>query len=109
VNTLALRPLRLPDSASLFAGLVGTALLGLMIVQEPLLAFAAVFAVALAVAILAVPDLATFAVVFLIYTNAAAVAVKYHDLPYTAGIVIPGLVRWRSWPFRTSPPSPSSS
>ena len=92
MNTLALRPLRLPDSASLFAGLVGTALLGLMIVQEPLLAFAAVFAVALAVAILAVPDLATFAVVFLIYTNAAAVAVKYHDLPYTAGIVIPGLV-----------------
>jgi putative inorganic carbon (HCO3(-)) transporter len=92
VSTVALRPVRLPDSASLFAGLIGTALLGLMIVQEPLLGFAAVFGVAMAVAILAVPDLATFAVVFLIYTNAAAVAVKYHDLPYTAGILIPGLV-----------------
>jgi putative inorganic carbon (HCO3(-)) transporter len=92
MNALALRPLRLPDSASLFGGLVLTALLGLMIVQQPLLGFGAVFGLALAVAILAVPDLATFAVVFLIYTNAAAVAVKYHDLPYTAGILIPGLV-----------------
>jgi putative inorganic carbon (HCO3(-)) transporter len=92
VSTLALRPLRLPDSASLVGGLLLAALLGVMIVQEPLLGFAAVFGLALAVAVLAWPALATLTVVFLIYTNAAAVAVKYHDVPYTAGIVIPVLL-----------------
>jgi putative inorganic carbon (hco3(-)) transporter len=92
VSTLALRPLRLPDSASLYGGIVAAALLGLMIVQQPFLAFAAVFALALAVAVLVRPELATFAVVFLIYTNAAAVAVKYHGVPYSAGILIPGLL-----------------
>jgi putative inorganic carbon (hco3(-)) transporter len=92
VTTLAARQLRIPDSASLFAGLVVSALLGVMIVQQPLLGFAAVFGIALALAVLAFPDLAIFAVTFLIYTNAAAVAVKYHDVPYTAGILIPGLL-----------------
>jgi putative inorganic carbon (hco3(-)) transporter len=92
VTALAARQLRVPDSASLFAGLVVSALLGVMIVQQPLLGFAAVFGIALALAVLALPDLAIFAVTFLIYTNAAAVAVKYHDVPYTAGILIPGLL-----------------
>jgi O-antigen ligase len=92
MTTLALRPLRLPDSASLFAGLVVSALLGLMIVEQPLLGFAAVFGVAMAVAVLTFPDLATIAVTFLIYTNAAAVAVKYHDVPYTAGILVPSIL-----------------
>jgi putative inorganic carbon (hco3(-)) transporter len=92
VTTLAARPLRIPDSASLFGGLVVSALLGVMIVQQPLLGFAAVFGIALAFAVLAFPDLAIFAVTFLIYTNAAAVAVKYHSVPYTAGILIPALL-----------------
>jgi O-antigen ligase len=56
------------------------------------LGLAAIFALAFGVAILTWPDLATTAVVFLIYTNAAAVAVKYHAMPYTIGVVIPGLL-----------------
>jgi putative inorganic carbon (HCO3(-)) transporter len=92
VTTIAARQLRVPDSASLLGGLVISALLGVMIVQEPLLGFAAVFGVAMAFAVLAFPDLAIYTAAFLIYTNAAAVAVKYHDVPYTAGILVPGLL-----------------
>ena len=92
MTALALRQQRLPDSVTLVGGLVATALLGFAIVQQPFLGFAVVFAIAVAVTVLARPDLATFAVVFLIYTNAAAVAVKYHGVPYTAGVVIPVLL-----------------
>jgi len=92
MTAYAERQLGVPPGAALFGGLIAAGAVGLMIVQQPILAFAAVFALALGVAILARPDLATFAVVFLVYTNAAAVAVKYHGMPYTIGIVIPALL-----------------
>jgi O-antigen ligase len=92
VTAYAERQLGIPPGTALIGGLIATAALGLMIVQQPFLAFAAVFALALGVAVLARPDLATAAVVFLVYTNAAAVAVRYHSMPYTIGIVIPALL-----------------
>jgi len=92
LTAYAERQLGVPPGTALFGGLIAAAALGLMIVQQPILGFAAVFALVFGVAVLAWPDLATFAVVFLVYTNAAAVAVKYHSMPYTIGIVIPALL-----------------
>ncbi len=92
MTAYAERQFGVPPGTALFGGLIAAAALGLMIVQQPFLGFAAVFAVVLGVAVLAWPDLATFAVVFLVYTNAAAVAVKFHGMPYTIGVVIPALL-----------------
>ena len=75
--------------------LVGVAIavgLGALAVYNPLIALALAGGVLLAVAIIVSPDVATLAVVAILYTNAAAVAVKVHGLPATGGYAFPILL-----------------
>ena len=75
--------------------LVGVAIavgLGALAVYNPLIALALAGGVLLAVAIIVSPDVATLAVVAILYTNAAAVAVKVHGLPAAGGYAFPILL-----------------
>ena len=66
--------------------------LGIMAPGEPVLAIGAEILVLLAIGILAKPDIATMAVLAVLYTNAAVVAVRYHGLPYFFGSMVPALL-----------------
>ena len=55
--------------------------IGFLAVQSPLAALALGGGILLAVAIVVSPDVATLAVVAILYSNAAAVAVKSHGFP----------------------------
>jgi putative inorganic carbon (hco3(-)) transporter len=77
----------------LLLGVLAAALvLGLMMARQPVLAIGAMVAGLLAVAILAWPDVSTLAVIFILYTNAAVVAVRYHGVPDFAGAAVPALL-----------------
>jgi hypothetical protein len=52
---------------------------------QPLLVAGAVAAAAAVLGVVARPKLTTFVMIFVIYTNAAAVAVKFHNVPYIFG------------------------
>jgi O-antigen ligase len=58
---------------------------------QPLILAAGVMVLLLALSTLLWPDLATLAVIFVIGTNAAVIAVKFHGLPYFMGAAFPGL------------------
>ena len=73
---------------SLGIGLSG----GMVAAQEPLLALVAILAALLAVVMISWPEMATLTVVFLIYSNAAAVAVRFHGVPYIVGAAFPLLL-----------------
>jgi O-antigen ligase len=66
--------------------------LGLIATRNPLLAIGMEIAVLLAIGILAKPDIATMAVLAILYTNAAVVAVRFHNLPYFFGTMVPALL-----------------
>ncbi len=71
----------------------GAALLyGLVAGHQPLLAFAALLAIGGMLAVVAWPDAATLAVLFVIYTNAAVVAVQVHGVPFIVGASTPLLL-----------------
>ncbi|MFQ5856329.1 MAG: O-antigen ligase family protein [Anaerolineae bacterium] len=68
-------------------------MIGMMVAQPPsILVIGAVSAVLLALAAMAWPDIATLAVIFIIYSNAAVVAVKFHGVPYIVGASVPVLL-----------------
>lgn len=70
----------------------GTIALGALSVQEPLLAVGAVGFLLVAVGSLIWPDGLTLFVFFVLYTNAAVVAVRFHGLPFILGAALPALL-----------------
>lgn len=66
--------------------------LALVLAGQPALALLAVLAMPAALAIAVRPDLATVLVVFLIFTNAAVVAVHFHGLPIAGAAIVPLLL-----------------
>jgi putative inorganic carbon (HCO3(-)) transporter len=85
-------PLR-PAAPRLLAGALGGAVVvGALVAQKPLLATLAVLVAALGLVVLARPDVATIIVVFLVFTNAVAVAVNYHGAPFSIGVFFPFLM-----------------
>ncbi len=71
----------------------GAALLyGLVAGHQPLLAFVALLIVGGLLTMIAWPDAATLAVLFILYTNAAVVAVQVHGVPFIVGASAPLLL-----------------
>jgi hypothetical protein len=66
--------------------------LGLIAIGQSWMAISIVLALLLTLAILAWPDLATHVVVFVLFTNAAVIAVKFHDVPELVGASLPALL-----------------
>jgi putative inorganic carbon (hco3(-)) transporter len=76
----------------IFSVIILVAFLGLAMAYQSLFAIASV---ALLISILAVflwPNVVTLLVIFLIYSNAAVVAVKFHGVPYSVGSGVPALL-----------------
>ncbi|MCI0395011.1 MAG: O-antigen ligase family protein [Chloroflexi bacterium] len=69
--------------------LVLTLAAALLAAQEPLLAVAMVVLLPLGLALFILPELATLTVLFLLYSNALIVSVKFHDVPKTVGGALP--------------------
>lgn len=67
-------------------------IMGLGSAYQPLLVAAGILVLFFALSTLLWPNLATLAVIFLLGTNAAVIAVKFHDLPYFIGAAFPGLL-----------------
>ena len=65
---------------------------GMSSAYQPVILAAGIMVLLLALSMLLWPDLATLTVVFLLGTNAAVVAVKFHDVPYFVGAAFPGLL-----------------
>ncbi|MEZ4870526.1 MAG: O-antigen ligase family protein [Caldilineaceae bacterium] len=63
----------------------GAIMLGALAVQQVVVALAAALVCLLAFFVITQPNIATLAVMFILYTNAAVVAVKFHHLPYVIG------------------------
>jgi len=91
VSAVAVARIRSPNAAFTAAALAA-ATLGAAIGRQPLIALALVFVGAMALSLVAWPDLATLMVVFVTYLNVAAVGIKYHGAPLALGLVIPLLL-----------------
>jgi len=72
--------------------LVGALAAGAIAAQEPLLALGAGVAALLGILVLLWPDLPTLVVLFILYSNAAVVAVQFHGLPFIIGAAVPLLL-----------------
>lgn len=66
---------------------LAAAALGLMVAEQPLAGIALCLGLALALAVVARPDILTVLLVFLLYVNAPGVAVKSHGAPVVVGLV----------------------
>lgn len=78
---------------ALLIGVIGLAgVLGMLAARQPLLAIAAVGAIVLTVGVLAWPDSSTLVVIFIMYSNAASIAVHYHGVPGVFAIIVPLLL-----------------
>jgi hypothetical protein len=66
--------------------------LALIAVGQSWLAISVVLTLLLTLAILAWPNLATLVVVFVLFTNAAVIAVKFHNVPELVGASLPALL-----------------
>jgi O-antigen ligase len=64
----------------------------LLVTAQPLLTVAAVLALPLIVATLYWPDMATLLTIFILYSNVAVIAVKFHNVPYAIGAAFPLLL-----------------
>lgn len=69
-----------------------TLLTGILAANYTILVLGAVLLVLIGLAVLTKPDFITLAVIFIIYTNAAVIAVKFHGVPYIFGAFIPMLL-----------------
>lgn len=65
---------------------------GLMALYDPFVALAAVAFIVLALATLTKPDFATFAVIFILYSNIAVVASRFHGVPRLVASAFPLLL-----------------
>jgi O-antigen ligase len=66
--------------------------IGAVAAQQPLLAAGAVLAMVLTMAAIAWPDFPSLILIFILYTNAAVVAVKFHGVPFIIGASLPVLL-----------------
>lgn len=80
-----------PVLASVFV-FVAAAVIGITAGEEGVIVIAVLVAVIGLVAIAIRPDSATLVVVAILYSNAAAIAVQLHDVPYFAGAAFPLLL-----------------
>jgi len=64
----------------------------IVFVQQPVLVVGATFAALIGWAMLRNSDLATLAVIFVLYSNVAVVAVKFHGVPKPVGAAVPLLL-----------------
>src|SRR6476469_186250 len=85
---------RAPGNGGLLAFLLGltTLVLGLIAIDQAALATSIGLGLILILAILAKPNLATLLVVFVLYTNAAVIAVHFHNVPSLVGGALPALL-----------------
>ncbi len=65
---------------------------GILAADSAIIAVALASAAFLGVAIILRPDLATLTTLFILYTNTAVIAVRFHDLPLFAGAAVPLLL-----------------
>lgn len=70
----------------------GTLAVGALALQQPILAIGGVVAVLLVMSMFIWPEGVTLFVFFVLYTNAAVVAVRYHGVPFIAGAALPALL-----------------
>src|SRR5690242_10941585 len=71
---------------------LATVVLGLIAVDQDLIAISMGLGILIVLAILAKPDLATLLVVFILFTNAAVIAVHFHNVPSLIGGALPALL-----------------
>ena len=72
---------------------IGTIMLfSAIAIREPLLAIAATLALISALAITIWPDVPTFVFLFVLYSNAAVVAMQFHNVPFIIGASVPVLL-----------------
>src|SRR5215211_8547227 len=81
-------------NAGLIVFLLGlaTLVLGLIVINQAALATSIGIGLLIILAILAKPDLATLIVVFVLFTNAAVIAVQFHNVPRLVGASLPALL-----------------
>lgn len=77
---------------TIFSVMIIVALFGLAMAYQSLLAIASVALLISIVAVFLWPNVITLLVIFLIYSNAAVVAVKFHGVPYIVGSGVPALL-----------------
>ncbi|MHC4081002.1 MAG: O-antigen ligase family protein [Planctomycetota bacterium] len=77
-------PATLPVPALAIGALGGALVIGLIALSKPLLAAAAAAVGLLGLVVVTVPDLATVVAVFILYSNVAVVAVRFHGVPAIA-------------------------
>jgi O-antigen ligase len=85
---------RAPGNGKLVIFLIAlaTLVLGLIAVNQAALATSIGLGLLIILAILAKPNLATLIVVFILYTNAAVIAVHFHNVPSLVGGSLPALL-----------------
>lgn len=84
----------------------------LLTVDQSLWVIGGVALIWVVAALLTWPEIATLLVIFILYTNAAANAVDFHNVPYILGASFPALLLLplinylvvRRWPVRVDPP-----
>src|SRR5689334_25432924 len=69
-----------------------TIVLGLIAIDQDLIAIGMGLGILIVLAILAKPNLATLLVVFILFTNAAVIAVHFHNVPSLIGAALPTLL-----------------
>lgn len=77
---------------TVFSVLILVAVFGLAMAYHSLLALAAVALLVTALAVFVWPSILTLLVIFLMYSNAAVIAVKFHGVPYIVGSAVPILL-----------------
>jgi O-antigen ligase len=85
-------PLTNSKRLTIIAVLLFVAIFALAMAYQSMLALAAVGLLFAVLAVFIWPNLITLLVIFLIYSNAAVIAVKFHGVPYFAGAVVPALL-----------------
>src|SRR5688572_26773482 len=68
-----------------------TSTVAFLFVQDSFLTILGVGALLTGLALFVWPDLATLLVIFILYTNAAVIAVNFHGVPYIVGAAVPVL------------------
>ena len=72
--------------------IMGALAAGILAADAPILTVAGASALLLAIAIVLRPDVATLTTLAILYTNAAVVAVRFHNVPFIVGALVPLLL-----------------
>jgi hypothetical protein len=76
----------------LLVQLGAAALLSFAVVEHPLLVLLAICAIPMALAVIVWPETITLIVFFMMYSNAAAILVQFHGVPFVVGAAVPLLL-----------------